>query len=116
MGITNFEDIVCWKKARILVLDCYSIFKQLRDYSFKDQLFRCAISVMNNIAEGYERQTNKEFRNFLYIANGSAGELRSMLYLAKDLKYINEPEFESLYNQSLELVKMISGLIRKIAC
>jgi four helix bundle protein len=112
--ITNFEDIICWQRSRILANDCYLVFKNLKDYFFKDQLLRCAVSIMNNIAEGYERQTNKELRNFLYISKGSAGELRSMLYLAKDLGYIGDKMFSKLHNQSLEIAKLLSGFIRKL--
>lgn len=112
--IANFEDIICWQKSRTLANDCFSTFKNLRDYSFRDQLLRSAVSIMNNIAEGYERQTNKELRNFLYISKGSAGELRSMLYLAKDLGYIGDKMFSKLHNQSLEIAKLLSGFIRKL--
>ena len=112
--ITNFEDIICWQRSRILANDCFLVFKNLKDYSFKDQLLQCAVSVMNNIAEGYERQTNKELRNFLYISKGSAGELRSMLYLARDLGYIDDVSFSKLKNQSVEIAKLLSGFIRKL--
>ncbi|TSC94315.1 MAG: 30S ribosomal protein S23 [Candidatus Berkelbacteria bacterium Athens1014_28] len=114
MKIERFEDIICWQKSRVLVNDCFLTFKYLKDYSFKDQLLRCAVSIMNNIAEGYERQTNKEFKNFLYIAKGSAGELRSMLYLAKDLDYISGEKFKQLSEKSLEIAKILSGFIQKL--
>jgi four helix bundle protein len=70
---------------------------------------------MNNIAEGFERRSNPEFKHFLFVAKGSCGEVRSMLTLANDLKYINEEEFSSVYALSIEVSKMISGLIKSIS-
>jgi four helix bundle protein len=69
---------------------------------------------MNNIAEGYERMTNKDFKNFLYISKGSCAEVRSMLYLASDLKYISENNFKLLSQQAEEISKILSGLIKKL--
>lgn len=110
----TFEDIIAWQKSKILVLNIYSIFSAIRDYSFRDQIQRAAVSVMNNTAEGFERKGNKEFAKFLYIAKGSCGEVRSMLYLALDLKYIDKVKFDNLYNQSMEISKMLSGLIKTL--
>lgn len=84
MAISRFEDIISWQKSRILVNEIYSLFKECRDYGFRDQIQRAAVSIMNNIAEGFDRMGDKEFRYFLKIALGSCGELRSMLYLAAD--------------------------------
>lgn len=69
---------------------------------------------MNNIAEGFERQTNKEFIQFLYISKGSAAEVRSMLYLAKDFNYIDVDKFNELYGSVLEITKLISGFIKSL--
>ena len=110
----TFEDIIVWQKSKILVNNIYQIFKTNRDYSFRDQVQRAAVSIMNNIAEGFERKGNKEFTKFLYIAKGSCGEVRSMLYLALDLKYINRKDFDNLYNQAFEISKMLSGLIKAL--
>jgi len=84
MQFTRFEDIIAWEKAKELTNNIYKIFKNNRNYSFKDQIQRATISIMNNISEGYEKMNNKEFRNFLSIAKGSVGEVRSMLYIARD--------------------------------
>jgi len=73
----------------------YQSFRDIRDFSFKDQVQRAAVSVMNNIAEGFERKGDKEFRKFLFIAKGSSGEVRSMLYLAVEAKYIDKKQFYS---------------------
>ncbi|AKM82268.1 MAG: S23 ribosomal protein [Berkelbacteria bacterium GW2011_GWE1_39_12] len=90
MKIEKFEDIIAWQKAKELTLLSYRNFSCIKDYSFKDQINRASVSVMNNIAEGYERMGDKEFKKFLYISKGSCGEVRSMLYLALELKYIDK--------------------------
>ena len=95
--IEKFEDIVAWQNARILTQDIYALFRLNKDFGFKDQIQRAAVSVMSNIAEGYERQTNKEFAQFLYIAKGSCAEIRSLLYIGRDLKYITEEQFIKLH-------------------
>ncbi|MBP9751294.1 MAG: four helix bundle protein [Candidatus Moranbacteria bacterium] len=115
MSIQTFEDIEAWKKSRILVSDIYGIFSQMKDYGFRDQIQRAAVSVMNNIAEGFERKSDKELKNFLFIAKGSSGEVRSMLYIALDLGYINQRKFDTLYGQSVEISRMLSGFIKRLA-
>ncbi len=114
MQIVKFEDIVAWQKAKILTLQIYHIFNNSKDYSFKDQIQRASISIMNNIAEGYERKSNKEFIQFLYIAKGSCGEVRSMLYLGRDLKYIDIDEYSKMNELVLEISKMLSGFIKTL--
>lgn len=114
MKINQFEEITSWQKSKELILEVYKIFKNNRDYSFKDQIQRCAISIINNIAEGFERSGNKEFKYFLFMAKGSYGEFRSMLYLAVELKYISKEEFEKLHQLSLEISRLISGLIKTL--
>lgn len=114
MKIERFEDIVAWQKAKELTLLIYKEFKQSKDYSFKNQLERASVSVMNNIAEGFERQTNKEFKNFLFIAKGSCGEVRSMLSVAKDLGYINHKDFSEIERVSIEISRILSGLIKTL--
>ena len=114
MKIERFEDILSWQKAKELSLEVYSSFKQNKDYSFKDQIQRAVISIGNNIAEGYERKTNNEFKQFLYIAKGSSGEVRSMLQLALKLEYINQKDFERLYILCVEISKLLSGLTKTL--
>ena len=80
--IKGFEDLEVWKNAMQLVVVIYAEFKENKDYGFKDQIQRAAVSIPSNIAEGYERQTNKEFIQFLYIAKGSSAELQTQLYIA----------------------------------
>lgn len=114
MKIEIFEDIQCWQKSKALTVDLYSIFKKNKDYAFRDQIQKVAVSIMNNISEGFERNTNKEFRQFLFIAKGSCGEVRSMLYLAKDLTYISKSQFDDLRKHTLEISKMLSGFIKTL--
>lgn len=114
MKFDKFEDIIVWQKAGALTLNVYKVFNNCRDFSFRDQIHRAAVSIMNNIAEGFERKTNKEFIYFLYIAKGSCAEVRSMLYIAFKLSYITEIEFKNCYNNSIEISKMISGLIKTL--
>jgi len=76
MRIERFEDIIAWQKAKELAVKIYRLFETSKDYSFKDQIQRASVSVMNNIAEGFERKTNNEFKQFLFIAKGSCGEVR----------------------------------------
>lgn len=114
MKIEKFEDIIAWKKAGELTMNIYKEFKDCRDFSFRDQIQRASVSIMNNIAEGFERRTNKEFINFLYIAKGSCGEVRSVLYLALRLKYISESVFQINYKLSIEISRLISGLIKTL--
>lgn len=84
MRIERFEDIIAWQKARELTVIIYRLFETSKDFGFKDQIQRASVSIMNNIAEGFEWKTNNEFKQFLFIAKGSCGEIRSMLYLLKD--------------------------------
>ncbi len=112
--IEKFEDIVAWQNARILTQDIYALFRLNKDFGFKDQIQRAAVSVMSNIAEGYERQSNKEFAQFLYIAKGSCAEIRSLLCIGRDLKYITEEQFIKLNSTSLVISKLVSGFITYI--
>lgn len=112
--IEKFEDIIAWQKARVLVTNIYVEFKPCRDYAFRDQIQRAVVSIMNNIAEGYERKGNKEFCKFLYIAKGSSAEVRSMLYLAFDLGYISKDKFDDFYSKSLEISRMLSNFIKTL--
>ena len=114
LKIEKFEDIVAWQKARELTVAVYQNFNACKDFSFKDQIQRAAVSIMNNIAEGFERNTNKEFRNFLFIAKGSCAEVRSMLYLALQLKYISEQNFKEFHGKCLEISKVLSGFIKTL--
>ncbi|OGI72280.1 four helix bundle protein [Candidatus Nomurabacteria bacterium RIFCSPHIGHO2_02_FULL_37_45] len=114
MRIEKFEDIISWQKGKELTLVIYTVLKNCKDFSFKNQIERASVSIMNNIAEGFERRTNKELKNFLFIAKGSAGEVRSMLNLGLELKYITERDFEKMYNLTVEISRLLSGLIKTL--
>ena len=114
MKIEWFEDIIAWQKAKELTVAIYSQFGDCGDYGFKDQICRATVSIMNNIAEGYERRSNKEFKQYLFIAKGSCGEVRSMLYLASELNYISTSQYKQLHDSSTEIARMLSGFIKKL--
>jgi len=114
MKIEKFEDIVAWKKAEELTIKIYTEFSKSKDFSFRDQICRASVSIMNNIAEGFERNTDKEFKFFLFIAKGSSGEVRSMLHLAKSLKYIDEVKCRDLALLCSEISRIIAGLIKTL--
>jgi four helix bundle protein len=81
----SFEDLVFWQKSKHLIIKLYKIFGTSKDYGFKDQILRAGVSISNNIAEGFERQTKKEWKHFLFIAKGSCGEVRNMIILGEEL-------------------------------
>ena len=112
MKIDKFEDIESWKEARILVREIYQLFANLKDYGFRDQIQRTAISVMSNIAEGFDRNTNKEFIQFLVIARGSVSEVRSLSYAAMDIGYIDKNTFCGISEHCFKLTNLINGFIR----
>lgn len=114
MKINRFEDILSWQKANELTIQVYKSLRTCKDYSFRDQIQRASVSIMNNIAEGYERHTNKDFSNFLYIAKGSCGETRSMVILGHKLGYFNQKEYDLYYNMTIEISKLLSGFITSI--
>ncbi|KKP65817.1 MAG: S23 ribosomal protein [Candidatus Roizmanbacteria bacterium GW2011_GWA2_35_19] len=114
MKINNFEEIYSWKKAKEITLLIHKIMISCSDYSFKDQIQRASISIMNNIAEGFERRGDKEFKNFLFIAKGSAAEVRSMTYIGRDFEYFNQDEYKLLNDLTFEISKLISGLIKTL--
>lgn len=111
----SFEEINSWQKARIFNKRIYEITENLnfkKDYDFARQIRRASISISSNIAEGFERNTDKEFVYFLYVSKASAGEVRSQLYLAFDLEYISKQEFEELLEYITEISRLLSGFIK----
>lgn len=114
MKITKFEDIIAWQKSQDFAVNVYETLEPSKDYDFKRQIQRASVSISNIIAEGFERGTNPDFRRFLFIALASNSEVKSMLYLALRLKIISQTDFDSLYIQSVEISKLISGFIKSI--
>lgn len=111
--IYRFEDLDAWKIARELTRDVYRVTSTdrfSRDFGLKDQIRKASVSVMSNIAKGFERDGNREFCNFLSIGKGSAGEVRSQLYVALDQDYISRVEFDHIYLKAQEGGRVIAGL------
>jgi four helix bundle protein len=112
--IQVFEDLIPWQKARSLDKEVFKFVSQTRiarDFTLKDQVLRSSGSIMDNIAEGFERSGKREFIQFLSIAKGSCGELRSQCYRALDREYINESDFDTLKDLCIEESKIIQGLM-----
>ncbi|PKM45887.1 MAG: four helix bundle protein [Gammaproteobacteria bacterium HGW-Gammaproteobacteria-1] len=112
--IERFEQLEVWKLAREMAQYIYALTecrKIAQDYALRDQMRRAAISVLSNIAEGFERGGNKEFVQFLYIAKGSAGELRAQTYVAQDMKYWSSQECQELRVRLERISRLLSGLI-----
>lgn len=105
--VQRFEDLICWQKARELTKHVYAIFKDCKDFGFKDQIQRAAVSVLSNIAEGFERGTQAELLNYLFIAKGSAGEVRAQLYVALDAGYLNVATFKLLNELAAECSRLV---------
>ncbi len=114
MRIDKFEDIIAWQKSKELTKLIYSKFAESKDYSFRDQIQRASVSIMNNIAEGFERKSNNEFKYFLYISKGSCGEVRSMLLLAYELNKISIADYQEMNVLSEEISKMLPGFIKTL--
>ena len=113
--IERFEDPQVWKAARELTRVMYQISSSgefARDFGLKDQMRRAAVSILSNIHEGFERDGDKEFRQFLAVAKGSCGEVRAQLYVALDQMYITNDQFKSVSDKAIEVSQMISGLIK----
>lgn len=108
----GFEDLKVWQRSCRLVVDIYKLFSGSRDYGFKDQICRSALSVPSNIAEGYERNSSGDFVRFLNIAKGSCGELKTQIYIAGKLGYINNEQLTVWLNETREIAAMLSGLIK----
>jgi four helix bundle protein len=113
MGVQRFEDLIAWQRARQLTADIYSLTANgsfARDFGLRDQIQRAAVSVMSNVAEGFDRGSRAEFHQFLVIAKASCAEVRSQLYVALDIGHINEADFNRLRDLTEEVSKIIGGL------
>src|SRR3989339_745450 len=111
--ISKFEELIAWQKSRELVAAIYKVTngKEFsRDFGLRDQIRRAAVSIMSNIAEGFERAGRAEFHQFLVIAKGSCAEVRSQLYVAFDAGYISKSEFERMQEMATETGRIINGL------
>ena len=116
--VSQFEDLRIWQEARELVGLVYSSINAntdaFKDWGFRNQFQTASVSIMNNISEGFERNSDKDFARFLDIAKASCGEVRSMLYLAEDLKYIDSKESKELRDNAVSISKGISALSKHL--
>ena len=118
MKIKKFEDLESWKKARTLTNGVYKATAAgnfVRDFALKDQIRRASISILSNIAEGFERGGDKEFLQFLAVAKGSCGEVRAQLYIASDQGYLSQTLFRALVDNTNEIGRLISGLMKYLS-
>ena len=115
MKIERFEDIIAWQRAKTLTINIYKTMQTCKDYGFRDQIQRASVSVMNNIAEGFERRTNKELKQFFFIAKGSCGEVRSMLHLGLELGYFAKTQQQQYLAQAEETSRLLSGFIKSLS-
>lgn len=110
MSYSSFEELEVWKRASNLAVKIYGIMKQSRDFGLRDQMTRAAVSIASNIAEGAERDSKAEFIRFLHIAKGSAAELRTQIYIANQVKMMDD----SLSNELVEELKVISKQLHSL--
>ena len=114
MGHNSFENLDVWKRSSRLAVEIYSALRDCRDFSLKDQMTRAAVSIPSNIAEGAERYSDKEFARFLYIARGSAAELRTQLYIANKINLIDNKSTKEYVEEVTQLSAMLQGLVKSL--
>jgi four helix bundle protein len=113
MGVERFEDLIAWQKARALTQMIYEVTRTesfARDYGLSGQIQRAAVSIMSNIAEGFERGSPSDFHRFLVMAKASCAEVRSQLYVALDTGYLEQSDFQRLMDSANEVSRVIGGL------
>jgi len=111
--IDKFEDLIAWQKARALTKEVYQISQRglfAKDFGLSGQIQRASVSIMSNIAEGFERGGRGEFHQFLSVAKASCAEVRSLFYVALDIKYINKAEFRKIMDKAEEVGRIVGGL------
>lgn len=112
--MARFEELDVWKKSARLSAEIFKSLVELKDYGFRDQITRAGLSIPSNIAEGYERNSDKEMANFLNYAKGSAGELRTQIYVGIEIGYINHETGKHWLQEAEEISKMLHGLIQTV--
>jgi len=115
MAFQSFEDLEVWQRGCRLAVDVFKTFANCRNFTMQDQVQRAALSIPSNVAEGYERNSDKEFVRFLNIAKGSGGELRTQLYISRKLEFLPKTDFNRLVTDSKEISKMLHGVARAVA-
>lgn len=114
MALQKYEDLLVRQKSHDFAISIFKSFSGLKDCFYKDQIFRASVSISNNIAEGFERSSNPDFKRFLYFSLASNSELRSMLYLAKRLNYIDSALALEMKNETNEMSKMLYSFIKSM--
>jgi len=117
MGVGRFEDLVAWSEARTLTRRVYEVSREgrfARDFGLAGQVQRASVSIMSNVAEGFERSRPKEFHQALSVAKGSCAEVRSLLYVAIDVGYIGKAEFDELHEHASRVGRVLGGLRRSV--
>jgi four helix bundle protein len=112
--VARFEELAVWKRSARLSAELYKSLRDLKDFGFRDQITRAGLSIPSNIAEGYERESAKETTNFLNYAKGSAGELRTQLYIGMDIGYIERESGMAWIKEAEEISRMLHALIKSI--
>jgi four helix bundle protein len=116
--VQKFEDLIAWQKSRELTRDIYQVTREgsfAKDFGLSGQIQRASVSIMSNIAEGFERGGRREFHQFLSTAKASCAEVRSQLYVALDIGYVNQPRFNLLLKQAEEVGRIIGGIRAAVA-
>ena len=111
--ISRFEDLIAWQKARAFCANVHrltSAGELQKNYGFRDQIQRAAVSIMSNLAEGFDRASRKEFHKFIVVAKGSCAEVRSLLYVALDAGLISKEDFHAAMRDAQELARILAGL------
>jgi len=117
-GVQKFEELVAWQKARVLTKRIYAVSSKgafCKDFALRDQIRRASVSIMSNIAEGFERNRPKEFHQFLSIAKSSCAEVRSQLYIALDVGHLEQGNFADLMSMAEETGRVVGGLRASVA-
>jgi four helix bundle protein len=110
--VKRFEDLNVWKESMKLAIDLYKCLKDCKDFGFRDQIQRSAVSIPSNIAEGFERNSNKEYIQFLYIAKASCAELRTQLYLGMEIEILDKSEAKGFIEKTKKISAMLVRLIQ----
>ena len=116
--VQKFEDLIAWQKSRELTRDIYQVIREgsfAKDFGLSGQIQRASVSIMSNIAEGFERGGRREFHQFLSTAKASCAEVRSQLYVALDIGYVDQPRFNRLLKQAEEVGRIIGGIRSAVA-
>lgn len=116
--VKKFEDLIVWRKARELTTSLYELTADNRfgrDFNLRDQIRRASVSVLANIAEGFERGSYKEFGRFLSIARGSCAEVKALAHVALDQRYMTKAQFDSVYAQCSEIGRLLNGIKRSLS-